>query len=408
VEYDDIIYDQIPRTRNSLRIAVVTETYPPEVNGVAMTIGRMVTGLLERGHQIELVRPRQGAADHPANGSNFQEVLQRGIPIPRYDQLRIGMPAKQVLVQRWTRNRPDIVHLVTEGPLGWSALSAAAKLRIPCTSDFHTNFHAYSKHYGFGWLRKPIAAYLRKLHNRMQRTFVPTESLRRELEQMNFRNLQVVARGVDVALFDPAKRSTELRKRWGMQPQHLAVAYVGRLAPEKNLPTVVRAFSAIRGARPDARLVLVGDGPERGALQASLPEAVFPGFRYGDDLAVHYASADIFLFPSVTETFGNVTIEAMASGLAVVAYDYGAAAEHMEHGRTGLLAPFDRTNDFVELAAGLANDPDRIARLSRGAREKAETLDWRSVNDAFESALMNIARSEKPDAAVNTHAVSFR
>lgn len=173
----DVIFEEFPPAQRSLRIAVITETYPPEVNGVAMTIGRMIRGLQERGHQIQLIRLRQGTQDQPANGRHLEEVLHRGIPIPRYDSLRMGLPAKQALVRLWSRKRPDIAHIVTEGPLGWSALAAAAKLRIPCSSDFHTNFHAYTAHYGIGWLRRPIAAYLQKFHNRTQTTLRPANHL---------------------------------------------------------------------------------------------------------------------------------------------------------------------------------------------------------------------------------------
>jgi glycosyltransferase involved in cell wall biosynthesis len=398
VDQCDVIFEKLPTVRKALRIAIVTETYPPEVNGVAMTISRMIRGLQERGHHIQLIRLRQGAQDQAANGSHFQEVLRHGIPVPRYDSLRMGLPAKQALVRLWLGNRPDIAHIVTEGPLGWSALSAAAQLKIPCSSDFHTNFHSYSAHYGFGYLCKPIAAYLRKFHNRTQITFVPTESLRHELETLNFRNVQVVSRGIDATLFHPHKRSSALRERWGIQPAQLAVLYVGRLAPEKNLPIVIQAFAAIHAQRPDARLVLVGDGPERAALQANNPDAVFAGLRLGEDLAAHYASGDIFLFPSVTETFGNVTVEAMASGLAVLAYDYAAAAEYIEHGQSGLLARFDHSEEYIKLAKELGNDPGRVRRLGRCAREKSECLDWHFVNDAFESALANVVTGFRSDS----------
>ncbi|MBC7803851.1 MAG: glycosyltransferase, partial [Candidatus Parcubacteria bacterium] len=173
--------EQLAGARRSLRIAVVTETYPPEVNGVALTIARFVEGLRLRDHQIELVRPRQEPAEHPASGAGYQEVLTGGMAIPRYPNLRLGLPAKRALERLWTRSRPDVVHIVTEGPLGWSALRAAQKLRLPAVSDFRTNFHAYSRHYGIGWLGKPILAYLRKFHNRTLCTMVPTEAMRAEL-----------------------------------------------------------------------------------------------------------------------------------------------------------------------------------------------------------------------------------
>jgi len=222
-----------------LRIAVVTETYPPEINGVAMTISRMVEGLRQN-HEVELIRPRQNKQDSAKQELTLQEVLVRGFPIPRYPDLKLGLPAKQRLVKLWTENRPDVVHLVTEGPLGSSALAAARKLGIPVSSDFHTNFHSYSRHYGFGWLYKTVAAHLRNLHNRTDTTLVPTRELLETLANDGYQNLQVVARGVDTKLFHPSKRSMELRRQWGLVGDDLAVIYVGRISAEKNLPLVLR------------------------------------------------------------------------------------------------------------------------------------------------------------------------
>ena len=177
----DIVCEQLAVSRKTLRIAVVTETYPPEINGVAMSIARFVEGLQKRDHEIQLIRPRQNSVDDQEGEASPGELLTRGMPIPRYPNLRMGLPVTGVLLRQWTRSRPDIVHIVTEGPLGWSALRAALKLKIPVTSDFRTNFHAYSHHYGIGWLSRPIAAYLRKFHNRTRMTMVPTESSRRSI-----------------------------------------------------------------------------------------------------------------------------------------------------------------------------------------------------------------------------------
>jgi glycosyltransferase involved in cell wall biosynthesis len=386
-----ILLQQLPTRLRSLRIAIVTETYPPEVNGVAMTIGRIVAGLQARQHQVQLVRPRQGRSDSPASRPNFEEVLKAGVPIPRYDALKMGLPAKQALVRLWSLKRPDIVHIVTEGPLGWSALAAAHKLKVPVSTDFHTNFHTYSKHYGIGWLKRPIAAYLRKFHNRALCTMVPTEGMRRELEELGMKNLRVVSRGVDTGLFSPARRSSQLRGSWGVDSDDVVALYVGRIAPEKNLPLVLRAAEAMRAANPRVRLVLVGDGPDRAALQARHPAHVFAGMRTGEDLAAHYASGDVFLFPSTTETYGNVTMEGLASGLAVIAYDYAAAHKHIRHDVNGLLAKFDDADAFVQLAAGLASDRERIKRLGAAARTVTEKLDWSWIVGEFESAMLELA-----------------
>jgi glycosyltransferase involved in cell wall biosynthesis len=379
----------IPRA--SLRVAIVTETYPPEVNGVAMTIYRMVIGVLERGHRVQLIRPRQVRHHQPVKSELLEEVLLASMPIPGYAGLRIGLPATTRLTRLWAKERPDIVHVVTEGPLGWSAVKAALKLNAPCSTDFHTNFHSYSKHYGAAWLKRPIAAYLRAIHNRADCTLVPTKELRDELAREGLNGLRVVARGVDTQLFHPERRSALLRQTWRVEPDQPVVIYVGRLAAEKNLPLVVEAFAAMRSVRPDARLVFVGDGPERAALQAAHPEFVFAGMRREEELAAYYASGDILLFPSVTETYGNVTVEAMASGLAVIAYDYAAASEHIRHGHNGLVAAFDDAAEFMSLAANLVNDAPRIKQFGLRARATAERIDWRDINDEFEATLLEVA-----------------
>lgn len=392
---EPILVEQLAAGRRCLRLAVVTETYPPEVNGVSLSLARFVEGLRERNHEIQLIRPRQAVLDHPAQRERFDELLTIGIPIPRYPDLKMGLPAKRALIKQWTMKRPDLVHIVTEGPLGWSALQAALKLKIPVCSDFRTNFHAYSLHYGIGWLKKPIVAYLRKFHNRTQLTMVPTEQMRSELSASGFRNLRVVARGVDTQLFNPARRSASLRREWGVTAETPVVIHVGRLAAEKNLGALTAAFMAIRQQQPQARLVLVGDGPERKAMQNLLPDAIFAGTRRGEDLAAHYASGDIFLFPSITETFGNVTLEAMASGLPMVAYDYAAAAQHLRHEKSGLLAAYGQTDKFTGLAGALAgihaNDPQRFAEIGRNARLKAESLDWKCVVQEMETLLLSVA-----------------
>jgi glycosyltransferase involved in cell wall biosynthesis len=388
---DDLVF----RKSTALRIAVVTETYPPEVNGVAMTLGRLVEALRRRGHFVQLIRPRQGNSDHAASGEQFEEVLKPGIPIPRYGGLRLGLPDKRGLIRLWTRSRPDIVHIATEGPLGWSALTAAAKLKLPVSSGFHTNFHSYSKHYGMGFLKKPITAYLCNFHNRALATLVPTEGLRHELASRGFRNLHVVSRGVDTRLFSPSRRSLELRRTWGAGEHGIVAMYVGRMAAEKNLPLAVSAFLAMQQRNPRVQLVMVGDGPSRPSLANRNPNVVFAGTRSGEDLATHYASADVFLFPSMTETFGNVTLEAMASGLAVVAYEYAAARQCMVHEESGLLAPFGDARAFLGMAVGLMEDSARMLRLRLRARAVAQSINWESVIDRFESVLHEVIQRQQ-------------
>ncbi|HKY01838.1 MAG TPA: glycosyltransferase family 1 protein [Burkholderiales bacterium] len=374
-----------------LRIAVVTETYPPEVNGVARTIGMMVEGLLERGHFIQLIRPRQHRHDEGDKRAGLETLLKASIPLPKYQELRMGLPAKRALMAAWRIRRPDVVQVVTEGPLGSSALAAAKRLGVPVISEFHTNFHTYSKHYGFGFLMPVVAAYLKRLHNRGDRTLVPTEEMKERLRTVGYRHLDVVGRGIDAETFHPGRRNEGLRTEWQADARDPVVLHVGRLAPEKNLRLFVESVCAMHVVNPKLRVVMVGDGPERGPLQAAHPEFVFSGMRLGIDLATHYASADLFLFPSQTETFGNVTTEAMASGLAILAYDYAAAGQYLSHRESGLLAPYGNAAAFVELAQEMVASPGARERMGRNAAQLAQTLTWPRVIDQLEGVLYDLA-----------------
>lgn len=367
---------------SGLSIAVVTETHPPEVNGVAMTVGRLIDGLRGRGHRVSVVRPRQSREDAGGEG----DLLLAGLPLPGYAGLRFGLPAGGALTRAWRRRRPDVVHVVTEGPLGWSAVAAARRLGLPVTSGFHTNFDRYSVHYGLGWLRPAVAVYLRSLHRRTRATVVPTEALAADLAGEGIPGVCVVGRGVDTRLFNPDRRDAALRAAWGVGERGLACLYVGRLAPEKNLDLACRAFDAIRSVRPTARMVWVGDGPAAARLQRERPADHFAGTRTGAELAAHYASADLFLFGSLTETYGNVVAEAMASGLAVAAYR-SAAAELIADGLSGRSVPPGDEQAFVAAALGLARDDVLRPAIGRQARLDMELRGWPAVVERFEKVL---------------------
>src|SRR6266446_6577944 len=382
---------KLPGARGSLSIAVVTETYPPEINGVARTVGLMVEALLERGHEVQLIRPRQGRERLPSLGGAPRERLVAGFAIPFYRHLQIGLASPSMLHREWSQSRPDLVHVVTEGPLGWAAVSAARRLAIPVCSDFHTNFHTYTRHYGFGMFSGAVTRYLRSLHNRADCTLVPTAEMRASLEALAFERVAVVGRGVDTQLFNPARRSERLRAAWGCSGSETVALHVGRIAPEKNLGLFVDAALGMQAIDPKVRVVLVGDGPQGPALRNRHPEFVFAGMRTGEDLAEHYASADVFHFPGLTETFGNVTIEAMASGLAVVAYDYAAAQQYLRHGASGLLAPRGDAGEFAQMAGQLARNRKLVSRFGLEARHAAEAASWDRAFDDLERVLRNIA-----------------
>ena len=387
-----IVLEDYPATRPSLRIAVVTETWPPEVNGVAMTLAKLVQGLSHRNHDVQLIRPRQTKTDSPMSDASLEEVLMRGMPIPRYPELKLGLPSKKTLVKTWTLRRPDVVHIATEGPLGWSALQAAKVLKLPVTSDFRTNFQSYSKHYGVGWLRKPIVAYLRKFHNATACTMVPTRELMRTLSQNGFANLKVVSRGVDTKLFNISKRDTSLRSSWGATDDTKVLISVGRMAPEKNLDQVLKTYDALKVTGQAFKLVMVGDGPLKEQFQKRYPEIIFPGMLSQTNLATYYASSDLFIFPSQTETFGNVTLEALASGIPVLAFDCAAARDWVQTGVNGWLVAENNPEGFAAQAVTIFNSKDLLDQITKSTRQQVVHLDWDQIAEQVESVFWDAIR----------------
>ncbi|MCE9589852.1 MAG: glycosyltransferase family 1 protein [Planctomycetes bacterium] len=382
-----------------MRIALVTETFPPEINGVAMTLDRVINGLLSRGHSIQVIRPRQHAGDGDSRTGDLEQLVVPGLPMPRYQGLRMGLPCRARLLKLWRGSPPDVVHVATEGPLGFSALRAAAALGVPISSSFHTNFTQYGRHYGYNLVRGGVTAYLRWFHNRAGCTMVPSNDTRDALARDGFRDTVVVSRGVDATLFNPGRRSEELRRAWGAGPDDPVAMYVGRIALEKNIPLTLRGFEALRQAEPRAKLVLVGDGPAAAGLRRDHPGAIFAGRQGVQSLAEHYASADLFLFASTTETFGNVVTEAMASGLVVLTYDYAAGRQHIRTGENGFLVPFDQPARFIAAAADLVRRRVDWPVIRSAAAATARTLSWGAIVGQFEDALLQVIHRGQPAIA---------
>lgn len=379
-----------------MRIAVVSETFPPEINGVALTVRNFVVGAAALGHRLQVVRPRQPDPEGAAEGP-WETLVVPGAPLPRYRGLRFGFPMSGRIRKAWQSFKPDAVYVATEGPLGWAALRAARRLGIPVASGFHTRFDDFVSHYGFNWLRRPAFAYLRAFHNRTHRTLVPTTRLRQFLLDAGFSGVEVLDRGVDTQRFDPARRDRDLRAQWGADDDTLVVLHVGRLAPEKNLGLVERSFAEIQATVPGARLVWVGDGPDRAGLQGRHSEQHFAGMRTGLDLARHYASGDLFLFPSLTETFGNVTLEALASGVPVVAFDYGAAGRHLADGAGGRAVPFGDESAFIEAAVALARDESLRRRAGQRGHALMQAHSLAGVASRFVAQLQQLG--DRPSAS---------
>ena len=370
----------------SLDIDLVTETYPPEHGGAPRALHRFVELLRGREHQVTVVRPRQR---HEAVASaRATDFLVRSVAFPFDRTLRMGLPEVLRLTTRWQKKRPDLVHVATQGPLGAAAMFVARRLQLPISTSFHTNFHQFAAHYGVTVLVPAIVAYLRGFHNRAAVTLVPSERARKKLSELGFERLRVVGRGVDRGRFHPRRRSAGLRRSLGVGDDDLLLLCVGRLAPEKNIELAIESARAVNRVT-SARLVFVGDGPLRAGLERAHAGVRFVGHKDGDDLARHYASADMFVFPSRTETFGNVVLEAMASGLPVVAFDDAAAAECIRSGFDGMTAPLDAPERFVEAAARVAADVCLRSALGSRARATSGAFTWDVVGDALARELGN-------------------
>jgi glycosyltransferase involved in cell wall biosynthesis len=381
------------QARRSLRLVLVTETYPPEVNGVARTLGRWAAAFRERGHVVHVIHPRR-----PGEPPGPDRV--HGISLPFYRQVRFGIAGPRKLGRMLARLKPDLVHVATEGPLGFSALLASRAAGVPVASSFHTNFDHYAAHYGFFGIQKLAFAYLRWFHNRTRVTLVPSRATRSRLTADGMQRVEIWSRGVDAQVFHPRYRDAELRRSLGLGEEDVLLVYVGRLAPEKNLKALLLAFAKLRAALPAetrerVKLALVGGGPEQEVMaRAAWPGVHLAGERHGQDLARWYASGDVFGFPSLSETFGNVLLEAQASGLPVAAFDCEGPNERVTPEIDGLLVPAG--GDLMPALLRLCQDRELRKRFGAAARAKAEAQDWRPIFDELEGRYVDLVERSGP------------
>jgi len=378
-----------------MRIALVTENFLPKVDGVTRTLAMLLTHLQRRGDQTIVLGP-QGAPRRYAGAGVFRAP---GIPLPFYPELRFLLPPPgfEHLLARF---RPDVIHVVDPVILGAAGIFWARRLGIPLISSYHTNLADYCDYFRVPALAQPLWAYRRALHNQCAMTLCPSPSTAAQLGLRGFERLGIWSRGVDSQLFNPSQRSTAWRVRVAGDSARAIILYVGRLSYEKNLSALARAFDQVDGER--AHLVLVGDGPARAELEAALGprRATFTGYLHGRALAEAYASADVFAFPSMTETFGQAVNEAMASGLPVVAFDADGVRDLVRHGETGYLIPPRDINAFARAIQRLVDVPDERASLSVRAQATASARTWESVLDGLlDSYRAIIGRSSLARAA---------
>ena len=365
---------------------LVSETFYPETNGVAMTLHRLALELVARDISVAVIRPQQKGDGTSRPQQPYCEQV-RGVPIPSYPELRFGFATTAFFKRLWLEDRPSVVHVATEGPLGFFAIRAARALKIPVISSFHTNFHEYGNYYRYTCLVKVALSYLKFLHNKTEATYAPSDDVIVALTQSGFRNVRKLGRGVDSELFSPHKRSDALRQSWGVAADTPVFLYTGRVASEKNIPFAIQCFEGVQRLLPAARMVIVGDGPLRKELEQKHPQVVFCGVQRGEALAQHYASADVFLFPSITETFGNVVTEAMASGLVVVSYDYAASKMLIQSGANGFTAPFNDPVAFEQQLLRAGQNLPEWPSIRNNARESVLSISWSRIIDEYLATL---------------------
>lgn len=377
-----------------MRIALVTENFLPKLDGVTRTLAMLLEHLERAGHRAIVLGP-EGS---PRRYAGARIYSAPGMPIPFYPELRFLFP-RPLLERRLARFHPDIVHVVDPMLLGAAGIHWAQRIGVPVISTYHTNLAAYCAYYHLSALVAPMWRYRRLLHDQCAATLCPSPSTARELERQGFARVGVWARGVDSKTFTPERRSLEWRKRITGSAETPIILYAGRLSHEKNLTDLVAAFTALDDT--GAWLTLVGDGPARPEIQQALAgkRVTFTGYLSGAALAEAYASADIFAFPSVSETFGQVVMEAMASGLPVVGYDAEGVRDSVRHGETGFLAPARDAAALSCAMRALLSDPQRRERQATRARIYAETQSWDILLNTLVSTYGRVSSGQPWDGA---------
>lgn len=359
----------------SLKITLVTETFPPEINGVALTLEKLHNFLNLSGHHPSVIRPRRFSETR-------KPELVQGFPIPMYPKLRFGIGSPLRLYQTIKSKMPDIIHLATEGPLGLACLGIAKSLRIPVVSSFHTNFDLYANDYKMGFLSSGISHYLRWFHNQTEATFAPSNACLERLQALGYKNIKIWTRGVDTSLFNPIQKDLNFKSKIGLSETDILLLYVGRLAPEKNIGALLETFKKARSTLSrqgkNLFLALVGTGPliEQSDLEKT-NGIILPGELRGNQLAQWYASADIFVFPSTSETFGNVILEAQASGLPVLCLNSQATQERICNHHDGILAA--NIEEFERLLIDLTADKSKRDYLGKNAFITAKSQKWDDI-----------------------------
>jgi phosphatidylinositol alpha 1,6-mannosyltransferase len=360
-----------------LKVAFFTESLFPLVDGVSRTLAQLFGTLERRGVDFRIWSPFV-----PGDEVSWRGRVRR-VPyfrFPLYPDYRVSLPWGHGAGRELEAWQPDVVHVVSPTPMATWAQKWARRRGIPVVSSFHTHFVSYFSYYGVPWLEGAGWRVLRRFYGRCDAVYAPSESIIRELREHGIERVELWSRGIDVRRFSPALRDAELRRVAGAEDGVPLVLMVSRLVKEKDMADLVEMDRILRGRGVPFRLALVGDGPMRAELERALPHAYFAGHQSGDALGRWYASGDVFVFPSTTETFGNVVLEAMASGLPAVVVDRGGPPDLVDHGVTGWIARANDPADLADHVQRLLADPALRARMGTAAVESARDRDWPAIN----------------------------
>ncbi len=382
-----------------MRIAIITENFLPKLDGVTRTLAKLLEHLQLTGHEVMLLGPDSGMEEY----AGAEIVGTAGLPFPFYPELKFNF-FRPLFMRRLGEFRPDIIHLVDPVILGATGLAAARFFNVPLVSSYHTNLAAYCEHFGFSLLTRPMWSYNRFVHNQCSMTFCPSPSTAAMLRLEGFEHLRIWPRGVDIDIFKPERRSSTLRASWlGNDADSKTVfLYVGRVSWEKNLRLLVQAYHNMDHNK--CHLVIVGEGPASQEMQQELEglPVTFTGYLSGEELATTYASADVFAFPSRTETFGQVVLEAMASGLPVVGLVAEGVCDLVENERTGLLVEDHHIQEDEQIVRyrnsldSLIQDTQKRHQMSSAALIEAQQRSWYEAMECLVRGYKEVVEASRP------------
>ena len=376
-----------------LRVALFTGNYNYIKDGVALTLNRLVAFLEQRGVPVLVFAP---VAEKPAFHPVGELVAVPSFSIPTRAEYRIATGLPNAAREKLKAFRPTLFHIAVPDILGYQALKLSESWGIPAVASYHTRYDTYLRFYGLGFLEKLGQRYMRSFYNRVRRVYPPSESMaeiiRREGQSQH---VEVWARGVDSDVFSPAKRDMGWRHRLSISDDEVVVSFAGRLVKEKNTAVYMRVLNLLTSRGLNVRPLMIGDGPEMASLKSGLRNGVFAGFLHGEELARAYASSDIFFFPSESETFGNVTLEAMASGLPAVNAIASGSNSLVVEGITGYLVSASAENAIADRIETLARDTGLRQRMGEAARARALDYSWEHIMSGLLESYRQVLREAR-------------